>query len=99
MHMHVDEYQHSTTLEIFTYGGTEQQQLQVLYGRDRVAPNQLHQTWRERIPLRERDETGVKLDSPKSNIFSASPFILCRYGSKETTAVVHVGSGVKYLST
>lgn len=43
------EYQ---KVQVFTYGVSEQQQLEVLDGGDGTVSNQLHQSCRQRLPLK-----------------------------------------------
>lgn len=43
------EYQN---VQVFTYGVSEQQQLEVLDGGDGTVSNQLHQSCRQRLPLK-----------------------------------------------
>lgn len=45
------EYQN---VQVFTYGVSEQQQLEVLDGGDGTVSNQLHQSCRQRLPLKHK---------------------------------------------
>lgn len=46
-------------MQVFTYGVSEQQQLEVLDGGDGTVSNQLHQSCRQRLPLRRQTRVSI----------------------------------------
>lgn len=54
------EYQN---VQVFTYGVSEQQQLEVLDGGDGTVSNQLHQSCRQRLPLKHNRTCKVSVST------------------------------------
>lgn len=54
-------------MQVFTYGVSEQQQLEVLDGRDGTVSNQLHQSCRQRLPLKDKHMCKSDSTAPQSH--------------------------------
>lgn len=76
------EYQN---VQVFTYGVSEQQQLEVLDGGDGTVSNQLHQSCRQRLPLK-HNHTCKSV----STVGQSHSTVMAKNGKRHKTLPEHI---------